>query len=206
LAKYGPLTHEQLVQLVDCESSTFKFGSNLQLSHELRKEINSLIHIEGFLKYEAHTGQLLINTDNPNILEPGRKRASIISIEEIKNTIPSEMKFPTTGFGSEIVYVMYSTALRIEAILNKRNIWPLKVGKTNNLERRLKRLSESGPNSLCVGLVMYTDHPYVLEQFIHSALTERGQSLKITGRKEWFRSNLHQIQSIFSNYKSQGLI
>lgn len=116
------------------------------------------------------------------------------------------MKFPTMGFGSEIVYVIYSTAMRIEAILNKRDVWPLKVGKTNNLQRRLKQLSESGPNSLCVGLVMYTNNPYVLEQYIHAALTERGQSLKIAGRKEWFRSNLHQIQSIFINYKSQGLI
>jgi hypothetical protein len=96
--------------------------------------------------------------------------------------------------------------MRIEAVLRNRDVWPLKVGKTNNLERRLKQLSESGPNSLCVGLAIYTDNSYNLEQHIHQVLTERGQFLRITGRKEWFRSNLNEIKAISNKYKSKGLI
>ena len=206
LAKYGSLTHKQLVHLIECENTTFRFGPNSQLPYQLQIEANKLISNLGYLKYEPLTGRLSVEEDTLQFLGLSNQKAQIISIENISNVTSREIKYTKIGCGSEIVYVIYSTAMRIEAVLKNRDIWPLKVGKTNNLERRLKQLSESGPNSLCVGLAIYTDNSYNLEQHIHQVLTERGQFLRITGRKEWFRSNLEEIKAIFNKYKSKGLI
>ena len=175
------------------------------MPYQLQSEVNKLINIAGFVGYEPLTGQLLAKENTLKFLGIDKK-ASIISVDRMRNVAPGKIKYPQMGYGSDIVYVIYSTAMRTEAILKKWDIWPLKVGKTNNLERRLKQLSESGPNSLCVGLVMYTNNPFLLEQYIHKNLTDRGQFLRIPGRKEWFNSNLDQIRSLYNNYQSQGLI
>lgn len=116
------------------------------------------------------------------------------------------MRFEKIGYGSEYVYVVYSKAMRLEAILKCKDNWPLKVGKTNNLQRRIVQLSESGPNSLTIGLVMKSDNPMRLERAIHNKLIMNGQAIELAHRQEWFKSNLSQIKNIYHGLKRRESI
>jgi hypothetical protein len=96
--------------------------------------------------------------------------------------------------------------MRLEAILKSKDNWPLKVGKTNNLQRRIVQLSESGPNSLIIGLVIKSDNPIRLEKAIHNKLILNGQAIELAHRQEWFKSNLGQIKNIYHDLKSREAI
>lgn len=96
--------------------------------------------------------------------------------------------------------------MRIEAIVKGWDVWPLKIGRTNNLHRRLKQLSESGPNLLSVGLSIRTSIAQELEKHIHQVLTKRGQDIALAGRREWFRSNIQQIEDIYRDFQNKVLI
>ena len=110
------------------------------------------------------------------------------------------MYFKQYGVGSEFVYVVYSTDLRIESIVNGRKHFPLKVGKTNNIVRRIAQLSEAGPSSLTIGTLFRTDEASKLERYIHKKLQDKGQHLDIPGRKEWFLSNLSQVCGYYQEF------
>ena len=98
------------------------------------------------------------------------------------------------------MYVVYSTELRIESIINGRRHFPLKVGKTNNIVRRISQLSESGPTALAIGMLFRTDQASRLEKFIHNKLRDEGQHLDIPGRKEWFLSNLQEVTGHYQDF------
>jgi hypothetical protein len=113
---------------------------------------------------------------------------------------PKNLYLSSFGVGSEYVYVIYSTDVRIEAIINKIEFFPLKVGKTKNIKRRVEQLSESGPNTLTVGAIFCTDISVDLERYIHSELKKAGQYLEVPGRREWFRSNISTVIGIYNNF------
>jgi hypothetical protein len=111
-----------------------------------------------------------------------------------------DLYYKQYGVGSDFVYVVYSTDLRIESIVNGREHFPLKVGKTNNIVRRIAQLSEAGPNALTIGTLFRTDEASRLERFIHKRLQDQGQHLEIPGRKEWFLSNLSQVTEYYQDF------
>lgn len=113
---------------------------------------------------------------------------------------PKDLYLSSFGVGSEYVYVIYSTDVRIEAIINKIEFFPLKVGKTKNIKRRVEQLSESGPNTLTVGAIFCTDNSADLERYIHNELKKAGQYLEVPGRREWFRSNISTVIGIYNNF------
>ena len=88
LAKYGSLTHKQLVHLIECENTTFRFGPNSQLPYQLQIEANKLISNLGYLKYEPLTGRLSVEEDTLQFLGHSNQKAQIISIENISNVTP----------------------------------------------------------------------------------------------------------------------
>lgn len=97
------------------------------------------------------------------------------------------------GIGKEYVYVIYSSDVRMESIINNFEFFPIKVGKTKNITRRVEQLSQSGPNTLTIGAVFCTENSTQLEKYLHRKLTDSGQYLDIPGRREWFRSNVSQV-------------
>jgi hypothetical protein len=113
---------------------------------------------------------------------------------------PKDLYFKQYGVGNDFVYVVYSTDLRIDSIINGRKHFPLKVGKTNNIVRRISQLSEAGPSALTIGILFRTDQASKLERFIHKKLRDQGQHLDIPGRKEWFLSNLHQVTGYYQDF------
>jgi hypothetical protein len=115
-------------------------------------------------------------------------------------TNPKDLYFNQHGVGSDYVYVVYSSDLRIESIVNRRKHFPLKVGRTNNIARRISQLSEAGPSDLTIGTLFRTDDASRLERFIHKKLQDQGQHLDIPGRKEWFLSNLQQVTGYYQDF------
>jgi hypothetical protein len=96
---------------------------------------------------------------------------------------------------------MYETESRIDAILRNRDNWLLKVGRTNDVGRRVSELSQSGPNSLVIGAVFKTSSSKALEMFIHKRLASEGKKYDIPGRKEWFNSSLTEVHSLWLDFK-----
>jgi len=97
----------------------------------------------------------------------------------------------------DYVYAIYSPNNRLYAAINKQGYFPIKIGKTKNLIRRIDSLSESGPGMLAIGLAIKTNKATNLESNIHTQLTLRGRSIEIPGRKEWFLTNLDEVRSIY---------
>jgi len=192
ISGFGPLTIDQIVGLVECENSTHKFGPNSSVFDKTRVELTKLLFETNLIQYEPSTGlysrRLSVEKNLPTTFE---------SFTGVKS---ADLRFEKIGYGSEYVYVVYSKFMRFESILTNKSFWPLKVGKTNNLKKRVKQLSESGPNSLMIGLAIRSDTPLQLERVIHSELKRNGQAIKLAHRQEWFWSNIHQIKNIHNRF------
>ena len=162
--------------------------------------------LTNYLDYHPNSGKFSISIISNRELSEIYPINQVVGTETFSGFKPSDMRFEKIGYGSEYVYVVYSKAMRLEAILKSKDNWPLKVGKTNNLQRRIVQLSESGPNSLTIGLVIKSDNPMRLEKAIHNKLTMNGQAIEIAHRQEWFKSNLGQIKSIYHGLKRRETI
>lgn len=151
------------------------------------------------LAYSPFDGRFSLTREN-------KGQSPVIGLDTFSRFAPSDMKFEKLGYGSQFVYVMYSKAARYEAILKGSEIWPLKVGKTNNLITRCIKLSESGPNLLTIAFAIRSDKPKLLERRIQAKLTDEGRLIEMPHRKEWFLSNLNQVKAIYNNLQRQDLI
>ncbi len=112
-------------------------------------------------------------------------------------TKPADLKYESFGYGEEFVYAIYAPSNRFDAAVKKYDYFPIKIGRTRNLDRRIKSLSESGPGMLAVGLVFRTNCASKLESSIHTYLSVRGKLIEIPGRREWFQTNLDEVKSVY---------
>lgn len=203
--KYGPLSTQEIEQLVECHNQTGKYGSAETIYSNVGQAANKLFSELHLIAFSSITG-LWYKFSDENFHE--EKRNS--KIEIIRDTHypepsdPKDLYFKQYGVGSHFVYVVYSTELRIESIVNRRKYFPLKVGKTNNIVRRIAQLSEAGPSSLAIGTLFRTDDASRLERFLHKKLQDQGQHLDIPGRKEWFLSNLSQVTEYYQDFQREA--
>jgi hypothetical protein len=199
--KYGPLSTREIEQLVECHNQTGKYGNAETIYSNVGQAANKLFNELRIIAFSSITGLWYKFSD-----ENFHKQKPNVRIEISRDTDypessnPKDWYFKQYGVGTDFVYVVYSTDLRIESIINRRKHFPLKVGKTNNIVRRISQLSEAGPSALTIGLVFRTDEASKLEKFIHQKLRDQGQHLDIPGRKEWFLSNLHQVTSCYQDF------
>ena len=102
--------------------------------------------------------------------------------------------------------MVYQSESRIESILRDRENWLVKVGRTNDLQRRVAQLSESGPNSLVIGTAFKTYDSRGLEKYIHKSLHSQKRACDIPGRREWFFSNLTEITDLRGQFERKTVI
>ncbi len=201
IQKYGPLDTDQIRQLVDCHNQTGQYASNLTILRSINEALTKM-HYELHLVTFSPISKLWYEINDQNIHKiPEKKFISVGS--RLGNPIvlnPKKIFLNRFGMGNEYVYVIYSSDARIESILNNFKAYPLKVGKTNCIERRIEQLSESGPNTLTVGAVFCTNNSTELERYIHKKLMNTGRHLLIPGRREWFRSDIHTIVQIYREF------
>jgi hypothetical protein len=198
--KFGPISTEKIFHLVQCFYSFGIIGPTFPVSYFVSQELNNLMLGKKQLAYSAKTGlwhEVLDSTFNE--FRPTNEYPRL----RIKEFSVKNLVYPTYGFGREFVYVIYETETRIDAIMRDRPYWLLKVGRTNNIERRVSEISQSGPNSLVIGSVFKTDESKMLEKFIHNKLGEDARNHKIPGRKEWFYANLTEIHSLWLQFKQK---
>jgi hypothetical protein len=198
--KYGPLSTREIEQLVECHNQTGKYGNAETIYSNVGYTANKLFNELHLIAFSAVTGLWYKFTDE-NFDRP-RSNLKIGIYKELhypESIDPKNMYFNQYGFGSDYVYVVYSTDHRMESIVNRFEHFPIKVGRTNNIGRRISQLSEAGPSTLTIGTLFRTDEASRLERFIHKKLQEQGQNLDIPGRKEWFLSNLKQVTGYYKD-------
>jgi hypothetical protein len=189
----------KIFELVQCFYTLGIIGPNDPINHFVSLKLNHLMLHQQKLIYAANTG-LWHEIFDPNFGESISKdhhpKLNIRGFEP-RNTL-----YISHGYGHEFVYVMYETESRIDAILKNRTNWLLKVGRTNNVERRVSEISQSGPNSLVIGTVFKTNSSKALELFIHKRLASESKNYEIPGRKEWFNSNLAEIHLLWLEFNN----
>ena len=116
----------------------------------------------------------------------------------------AKVKFKEIGFGQEFVYALYLPAMRYNAALNDWKLYPIKIGRTKNLLNRISALSFTGPGMLVPGVVLRTDNSQILEKELHKTLIANRTQINLSGRREWFRSNITNIEYLFSNLAKKG--
>ena len=92
-----------------------------------------------------------------------------------KNKTPKHLRkthedVPTRKVGECVYFISHDNGLKD---------W-VKIGKTNNINERLKQLSTGSPYIYKVHKVVYTQDPYTLENTLHQVFAH------LRGRGEWF--------------------
>jgi len=199
--KYGPLSTREIEQLVECHNQTGKYGNTETIYSNVGQAANKLFNELRIIAFSSITGLWYRFSDENFHMPKSTARVGINKESHYPEPAdPKDLYFNQLGVGSDYVYVVYSADLRIESIVNRRKHFPLKVGRTNNISRRISQLSEAGPSALTIGTLFRTDHASRLERFIHKKLQDQGQHLEIPGRKEWFLSNLQQVTSYYQDF------
>ncbi len=199
--KYGPLSTREIEQLVECHNQTGRYGNAETIYSNVGRTANKLFSDHRLIAFSSISGLWYKFSDENFHRAKTNSRIEVNKDSHYSQFIdPKDSYINQHGVGSDYVYVVYSTDLRIESIVNRRKHFPLKVGRTNNIVRRVSQLSEAGPNALTIGTLFRTDEASKLERFIHKKLQDQGQHLDIPGRKEWFLSNLQEVTSYYKNF------
>jgi len=199
--KYGPLSTREIEQLVECHNQTGKFGNSETIYSNVGLAANRLFNELRMIAFSPISG-LWYRFNDENFHQPRSNFRIGIKNESHypEPADPKDLYFNQQGVGSDYVYVVYSADLRIDSIVNRRKHFPLKVGRTKNIVRRISQLSEAGPSTLTIGTLFRTDEASRLERFIHKKLRDQGQHLDIPGRKEWFLSNLQEVTGCYQDF------
>jgi hypothetical protein len=206
IGKFGPLTSLKLFELVSCFSSHGVVSPSSSIEKVISSTLQNLMLEKHQILYSPEFGNWKLNNGNVNGSKKDIHRHKALPRLILRNIINLEQPSNVKGVGNEYVYVIYQSESRIESVLRNRENWLLKVGRTNNLQRRVAQLSESGPNSLVIGIAFKTYDSKGLEKYIHKALHSQKKACDIPGRREWFYSNLVEISRLRAEYERHALM
>ena len=196
---HGPKSTRQLTELLSCENVYGELGSPYSLNADILSTIKNLYLSDRVISYDSKSGRWFIKTQ-AHLGETNLVHSNFAEIELTK------VKFKEIGFGQEYVYALYLPAMRYNAALNDWKLYPIKIGRTKNLLNRISALSFTGPGMLVPGVVLRTDNSQILEKELHKTLIANQAQIKLSGRREWFRSNITNIEHLFSKLAKKGAI
>jgi len=199
LELHGPKSTRQLTELLSCENVYGELGSPYSLSTDILSTIKNLYLSDLVISYDSKNGRWFIKTQ-AHLGETNLVRSNFSEIDLAK------VKFKEIGFGQEYVYALYLPAMRYNAALNDWKLYPIKIGRTKNLLNRIAALSFTGPGMLVPGVVLRTNNSQIIEKELHKTLIANQAQINLSGRREWFRSNITDIQHLFSNLAKKGAI
>ncbi len=199
LIKFGDLNKRQIRELVEMFNISEKYADRYMVNNRVSAAIAELE-----FKYE------LITFDSKNlvwkILGDWREILRLLNEEsyfQIPFVDPNDFKPLERGRGGEFVYALYVPEDKINSIIKMKNFYAVKVGRTNNLKRRLRDLSISGPNILGIDVCIRTDNSRWLEKLFHERLKANFAQLPVPNRKEWFYSNKFELLKIYNKIISE---
>jgi len=197
LELYGPKSTRQLTELLSCENIYGELASPHSLNTDVLSTINNLYLSDLAISYDSKSGKWFIKT-----------QACLEKIDLVESNFAeidlARVKFKEIGFGKEFVYALYLPAMRYNAALNDWKLYPIKIGRTRNLLSRISALSFTGPGMLVPGVVLRTNNSQLIEKELHKILIANRTQIKLSGRREWFRTNITNIEHLFSNLSKKG--
>ena len=196
---HGPKSTRQITELLSVENIYGELGSPYSLNADILSTIKNLYLSDLVISYDSKSGRWFIKTQS-HIRETNLIQSNFAEIDLTK------IKFKEIGFGQEYVYALYLPAMRYNAALNDWKLYPIKIGRTKNLLNRISALSFTGPGMLVPGVVLRTDNSQILEKELHKTLIANQAQINLSGRREWFRSNITNIELLFSNLAKKGVM
>lgn len=203
IGKFGPLTSPKLFELVSCFGSHGFVSTSSRIEKVISNTLQSLMLEKHQVIYSPEFGKWRLNDANLSGSASELDYDSEIPRFALRDVTDFGPSLNVKGVGDEYVYAIYHSESRIESVLRNRENWLLKVGRTNNLQRRVAQLSESGPNSLVIGAAYKTYNSRGLEKYIHQALHAQKKECIIPGRREWFDSNVVEISSLRGQFENK---
>lgn len=199
LELHGPKSTRQLTELLSCENIYGELGSPYSLNADILSTIKTLYISDLAISYDSKSGKWF-NKTRVHLSEINLAGSNFAEIDLTK------VKFKEIGFGQEYVYALYLPAMRYNAALSDWKLYPIKIGRTKNLQNRISALSFTGPGMLVPGIVLRTDNSQLFEKELHRSLIANQAQINLSGRREWFRSNVTNIEHLFSNLAKKGVI
>ena len=199
LYEYKVLDFYQLKELIEIYNGTHLYVKRFYIESEI---IDSLIKLEfefQVIYYDAHLLKWKVIANSDSILYEIKE----YGLCKQMNYNPETYKYLPIGIGDEFVYSLFSPRQKIDAIINRKRNYPIKVGKTNNIVRRIKELSVSGTEALAIDSIFRTKRSSEMEKFIHKYLRTQFSQIEIPGRKEWFYSNKAEVLKIHSEFSQR---
>jgi hypothetical protein len=194
---HGPKSTRQLTELLSCENIYGELASPYSLNTDVLSTIKNLYLSDLAISYNSKSGRWFIKT------QAHQEKIDLLESNFAEINL-AKVKFKEIGFGQEFVYALYLPAMRYNAALNDWKLYPIKIGRTKNLLNRISALSFTGPGMLVPGVVLRTDNSQILEKEIHKTLIANRAQINLSGRREWFRSNITNIEHLFSNLAKKG--
>jgi hypothetical protein len=95
--------------------------------------------------------------------------------------------------------VYYLPVYRQKAVLENKNCWPCKIGKTDRdpLQRVLNQASTALPENPHIALILKTDNAADLENVIHGVLAMWGKKIDTSPGSEWFLTYPEEVELIY---------
>ena len=196
---HGPKSTRQLTELLSCENIYGELGSPYSLNADILSTTKKLYLSDLVISYDSKSGRWFIK-NKVNLAETNLVKSNFAEIDSAR------VKFKEIGFGQEYVYALYLPAMRYNAALSDWKLYPVKIGRTKNLQNRISALSFTGPGMLVPGVVLRTDNSQLFEKELHKTLIANQAQINLSGRREWFRSNITNIEHLFSNLANKGVI
>jgi hypothetical protein len=108
------------------------------------------------------------------------------------------------GAGSTSVYVYFSPNDKKLAVLEGRDYWECKVGRTSSPDVDARIFDQGVRTAISrqpvVGLVIHTDNCVEMERALHAALRHGGAGLSAGGGGEWFLTSPDRIERWHSDF------
>jgi hypothetical protein len=167
------------------------------LNTDILSTIKKLYLGDLVISYDSKSGRWFIK-NKVNLTETNLVKSNFAEIDSTR------VKFKEIGFGQDYVYALYLPGMRYSAALNDWKLYPIKIGRTKNLLNRISALSFTGPGMLVPGVVFRTNNSHLLEKELHKSLIVNRAQINLSGRREWFRSNITNVEYLFSNISKKG--
>jgi hypothetical protein len=206
IGRFGPLNSPEIFELVSCFGSHGVVAPSSTIENVISSTLQNLMLEKHEILYVPEFGKWKLNEGNAKISINETSSEKTLPKLTLRNVVNTEELLNIKGVGTEYVYVVYHSESRIESILRNRQNWLVKVGRTNNLQKRVAQLSQSGPNSLVIGIAFKSYDSRGLEKYIHKALHSQKKACDIPGRREWFYSNLEEISRLRLQFERKSFI
>lgn len=199
LEEHGPKSTRQLTELLTCENIYGELASPHELNAKILSVLQSLYSKKHAIIFSSQDGKWMIN-NKVVVAKTKNLNSKFVEIDLTR------VKFKEMGHGQEYVYALYLPIARYNAALNDWKLYPIKIGRTKNLLSRISALSFTGPGMLIPGVVFRTDTSQLLEKELHKILNLNRAQINLSGRREWFRSNIMTIENYYNFASRNGVI